>query len=76
MYNLHLVIGPVQVGLETDEKLSFDGIETLLNRGMMTALTLFNGHMGAMVKYENYDEDHTCDECESSEEVNNNNELD
>ena len=27
MYNLHLVIGPVQVGLETDEKLSFDGIE-------------------------------------------------
>lgn len=77
MYNLHLVIGPVQVGLETDEKLSFDGIETLLNRGMMTALTLFNGHMGAMVKYDNYDNDHECEECESLQEINNNNnELD
>lgn len=73
MYNLHLVIGPVQVGLETDEKLSFDGIETLLNRGMMTALTLFNGHMGAMVKYDNYDEGHACEECESLQEINNNN---
>jgi hypothetical protein len=71
MYNLHLVIGPVQVGLETDEKLSFDGIETLLNRGMMTALTLFNGHMGAMVKYENYDNDHECEECESLQEISN-----
>jgi len=66
MYNLQLVIGPVQVGLETDDKLSFDAIETLLNRGTITALTLFNGHMGAMVKYENYDQgdDHDCEECE------------
>jgi hypothetical protein len=63
MYNMHLVIGPVQVGLETDERLSFDAIETLLNRGTLTALTLFNGHMGAMVKYDNYDEDHECEEC-------------
>lgn len=63
MYNMHLVIGPVQVGLETDERLSFDAIESLLNRGTLTALTLFNGHMGAMVKYENYDEDHECEEC-------------
>ncbi len=60
---MHLVIGPVQVGLETDERLSFDAIESLLNRGTLTALTLFNGHMGAMVKYENYDEDHECEEC-------------
>lgn len=71
MYNMHLVIGPVQVGLETDEKLSFDAIETLLNRGTLTALTLFNGHMAAMVKYENYDADHECEEC-SLEEINNN----
>ncbi len=60
---MHLVIGPVQVGLETDERLSFDAIETLLNRGTLTTLTLFNGHMGAMVKYDNYDEDHECEEC-------------
>lgn len=70
MYNMHLVVGPVQVHLETDERLSFDAVETLLNRGTLTALTLFNGHMGAMVKYENYDEDHECEECNNSVELN------
>jgi hypothetical protein len=75
MYNLHLVIGPCQVHLETDERLSFDGIETLLNRGTLTALTLFNGHMGAMVKYEQeIEQDHDCEEC-AIEEINNNNDL-
>lgn len=73
MYNMHLVVGPAQVHLETDEKLSFDGVETLLNRGMMTALTLMNGHMGAMLKYDQaLDGDHECEECELE---NNNNEL-
>jgi hypothetical protein len=71
MYNMHLTIGPCQVHLETDEKLSFDAIETLLNRGTVTALTLFNGHLGAMVKYENYEEDHECEECEINN-INNN----
>lgn len=71
MYNMHLTIGPVQVHLETDERLSFDAIESLLNRGTVTALTLFNGHLGAMVKYENYDEDHECEECQIQEIENN-----
>ena len=72
MYNMNLVIGPCQVQLETDEKLSFDAIETLLNRGTLTILTLFNGHMGAMVKYENYDQGyHECEECEINN-INNN----
>ena len=76
MYNLHLVIGPVQVGLETDEKLSFDGVESLLNRGTLTALTLFNGHMGAMVKYEMaIEEDHDCEECAIENNINNNEEI-
>lgn len=76
MYNMQLIIGPVQVGLETDEKLSFDGVESLLNRGMMTAMTLMNAHMGAMVKYENYDEDHDCEECELNKLDSNNTDLD
>lgn len=79
MYNMHLTIGPVQVHLETDERLSFDAIETLLNRGTLTALTLFNGHMGAIVKYENYDEEHECEECGSIngvENIENNTDLD
>jgi hypothetical protein len=65
MYNLHLVIGPCQVHLETDERLSFDAVESLLNRGTLTALTLFNGHMGAMVKYEQeIESDHDCEACD------------
>jgi len=47
--------------MTTDEKLTFEGIETLLNRTMMTTLTMFNGHLGAVVKYENYDEEIQCD---------------
>ena len=65
MYNMHLVVGPAQVHIETDEKLSFDGVESLLNRGVISALTLMNGHMGAMFKYDQeiYN-DHDCEACE------------
>lgn len=68
MYNMTLTIGPCQAHLETDEHLSFDAIETLLNRGTLTVLTLYNGHLGAMVKYENYDND---TECECSDHADN-----
>jgi hypothetical protein len=57
MYNMNLAVGPCAVHLETDENLSFDAIDSLLNRGTLTVLTLMNAHMGAMVKYENYDND-------------------
>jgi len=71
---MHLIVGHAQVHLETDEKLSFDGVETLLNRGTLTALTLMNAHMGALLKYDQaLDGDHECEECELE---NNNNELD
>lgn len=64
MYSMHLVVGASQVHLETDEKLSFDGVETLLNRGMLTALTLMNAHMGAALKYDQaIEQDFDCEEC-------------
>ena len=65
MYNITLMMGPCQVGIETDEKLSFDAIDSLLNRGSLTVLTLFNAHMGAMVQYENYDNDTECEVCDT-----------
>lgn len=72
MYNMHLTIGPCQVHLETDERLSFDGIESLLNRSTITVLTLFNAHMAAMVKYDEVMyQDHDCEACELEEEINN-----
>lgn len=74
MYNMHLIVGPAQVHIETDEKLSFDGVESLLNRGTLTALTLLNAHMAAAFKYEQeIEKDYECDEC-AIEELNNNNE--
>lgn len=75
MYSLHLVVGASQVHIETDEKLSFDGVESLLNRSTLTALTLMNAHMGAALKYDQAVEGgYDCDECEI-ENNNINNEL-
>ncbi len=64
MYSMHLIVGASQVHIETDEKLSFDGVESLLNRGTLTALTLMNAHMGAALKYDQaIEQDHDCEEC-------------
>ena len=66
MFNMYMSIGPVNVQLETDERLSFDGIDSLLNRGAATALTLFDEHLGSMIKYDNYDNDINCEECDGA----------
>ena len=60
---MYMSVGPVNVQLDTDERLSFDGIDSLLNRGAATALTLFDHHLGSLVKYENYNNDTECEEC-------------
>jgi len=63
MFNMYMSIGPVNLQLETDERLSFDAIDSLLNRSAATTLTLFDHHLGSMIKYDNYDNDIDCDEC-------------
>ena len=68
MFKFSMAVGPVQIELETDERLSFDAIDSILNRGAATALTLFDHHLGSIVKYENYDNDHECEECNSLNE--------
>ena len=60
---MSMSVGPVNVQLDTDERLSFDAIDTLLNRAAATALTLFDHHLGSLVKYDNYDNDIDCEEC-------------
>ena len=69
MFSMSMTIGVVQVQIETDENLSFDAIDSLLNRGAATALTLFDEHLGSMIKYENYDSDVDCDVCQAIEEL-------
>lgn len=66
MISISLSVGPCSVDIQTDERLSFDGIETLLNRSSVSVLTMFNAHLGALVKYDNYDNDHECEECASA----------
>jgi len=65
MFNMSMSVGPVNVQIDTDERLSFDAIDSLMNRGAATALTLFDHHLGSIVKYDNYDNDIDCDECQS-----------
>lgn len=50
MYTMSLAIGPCQVHLETDERLSFDAVESLLNRGTLAVLTLMNAHIDAVAQ--------------------------
>ena len=70
MFAMSMSIGPVNVHIDTDERLSFDAIDSLMNRGAATVLTLFDEHLGAVVKYDNYDNDIDvdCDECASLNE--------
>ena len=70
MFSFSLTIGQVNLQLETDERLSFDAIDSLLNRGAATVLTVFDEHLGSVIAYENYDSDGdgTCDICEAIEE--------
>jgi hypothetical protein len=63
MFAMSMSIGPVNVQIDTDERLSFDAIDSLMNRGAATVLTLFDEHLGAVVKYDNYDNDIDCEEC-------------
>ena len=65
MFSMSMSIGPVNVQIDTDERLSFDAIDSLMNRGAATTLTLFDEHLSAMIKYDNYDNDIDCDECSS-----------
>ena len=68
MLSITMSIGPVMTELQTDERMSFDGIETLMTRINQANLISFHAHLAALVQYENYDSDADveCDECDQS----------
>ena len=66
MLSITMSIGPVMTELQTDERMSFDGIETLMNRINQANITSFHAHLAGLVQYENYDADVECDECDQS----------
>jgi len=61
--DINITLGPINVGIVTDERLSLDFIDTLINKAVFQTMVLDNSHMGNMVKYDNYDNDIDCEEC-------------
>lgn len=72
MFDINITLGPINVGITTDERLSLDLMDTLISRAVIQTMVLDESHLGNMVKYDNYDADISCDECDSTAD----NELD
>lgn len=57
MINISVSIGDVTTEITTDTVLSFDGIDTLLNRATISALTAYKEYFVANEEYEKLAED-------------------
>jgi hypothetical protein len=68
MFDINITLGPINVGITTDERLSLDLIDTIINKAVFQTMVLDTSHMGNMVKYDNYDNDNECEECNSLNE--------
>ncbi len=64
MFDINITLGPINVGITTDERLSLDLIDTIINKAVFQTMVLDNSHMANMVKYDNYDNDTDCEECQ------------
>ena len=68
MFDISISLGPINVGITTDERISLDLIDTLINKAVIQTMVLDESHLGNMVKYDNYDNDHDCEECSNTPE--------
>jgi len=66
VFDINITLGPINVGITTDERVSLDLMDTIINKAVIQAMILDESHMGNMVKYDNYDNDISCDECDQS----------
>jgi hypothetical protein len=64
VFDINITLGPINVGITTDERLSLDLIDTIINKAVFQTMVLDNSHMANMVKYDNYDNDTDCEECQ------------
>ena len=64
MFDINITLGPINVGITTDERISLDLIDTIINKAVFQTMVLDNSHMANMVKYDNYDNDTDCEECQ------------
>jgi hypothetical protein len=68
VFDINITLGPINVGITTDERLSLDLIDTMINKAVFQTMVLDSSHMANMVKYDNYDNDNDCEECSSLNE--------
>jgi len=68
VFDINITLGPINVGITTDERLSLDLMDTMISKAVIQAMILDESHMGNMVKYDNYDNDTDCEECNSLNE--------
>jgi hypothetical protein len=68
VFDINITLGPINVGLTTDERMSVDLIDMLINKAVVQTMILDESHMGNMIKYDNYDNDTDCEECKSLNE--------
>ena len=70
MFDINITLGPINVGITTDERLSVDLMDMLVSKAVIQTMILDESHLGNMVKYDNYDNDNNvdCDECSSLNE--------
>jgi hypothetical protein len=65
MFDINITLGPINVGITTDERVSLDLMDTIINKAVIQTMILDESHMANMIKYENYDNDIDCDQCQS-----------
>jgi hypothetical protein len=65
VFDINITLGPINVGITTDERLSLDLIDTIINKAVFQTMVLDTSHMANMVKYDNYDNDTDCEECQA-----------
>jgi len=70
MFDINITLGPINVGITTDERVSVDLMDMLISKAVIQTMILDESHLGNMVKYDNYDNDNNvdCDECSSLNE--------
>ena len=64
MFDINITLGPINVGITTDERLSLDLMDTIVNKAVFQTMVLDTSHMANMVKFDNYDNDIECEECQ------------
>lgn len=57
MINIAVSIGEVSTDIMTDQQMSFDAIETLLNRATQSTLVAYNSYFVSIEEYEKAIED-------------------